>query len=562
MTEAGFSQSFRPTTPARWWTRFGVAAVLAALLALVLLRSSGQAPRVAWALAVGTLAALVPLLLFLARQALDRRVVLTLSEQGLASHQLDRLVHWHELEDVRLEQRLGHGLLGLQLQAGAVPAQRRRRFGSRRDPLAAQIRLRLLHPADQEAAFRLIGERLRALPGRHDLGDVPGVRAHRHHHDFEDRLTRLTPVPWALYLVVMLNIGVWMATVLDGIHPTSPTPQSLFRWGANSAWAVVNDGQAWRLLTAPFLHGGAVHLAFNMLGLWAAGRLLCRWYGNRQFLLVYLGSALVGSGLSLHFASQSNVSVGASGAVFGVLGAVLVSARVHRERIPSLTSRKVLSSQGLFAAYALLQGFIGKGIDNAAHVGGLLAGAALAALLVGPLHREASARQQAIGRGQAIALIGIAVLALVLSTPAPRIDHRRLFAVQATYQRLLPQMQAAEAALQHDMEATRQGQMSQAELLAALKTVHIPAYRHIGQAFASLTLPPTDPASASLNDLKTRLRLLAEVLRLQAAIAEAAPFERLELKRELAERSAELQAVSTRLKEQLTKEHSLQERAP
>ena len=561
MTEAGFSQSFRPGSPARWWTRFGVAAILAALLALVLLRSSGQAPRVAWALALGALAALLPLLPFLARQALDRRAVLTLSEEGLASHQLDRLVRWHELEDVRLEQRLGHGLLGLQLQARAEPAQRRR-LGARRDPLVARIRLRLLPPADQEAAFRLIGERLRALPGRHELGDVPGVRAHRHHHDFENRLTRLTPVPWALYGVVMLNIGVWVATVLDGIHPSSPTPQSLFRWGANSAWAVVNDGQAWRLLTAPFLHGGAVHLAFNMLGLWAAGRLLCRWYGNRQFLLVYLGSALVGSGLSLHFASQANVSVGASGAVFGVLGAVLVGARVHRERIPSLTSRHVLTSQGLFAAYALLQGFIGKGIDNAAHVGGLLAGAALAALLVGPLQQEASARQQASGRGKAIALIGVAVLALVLSTPAPRIDHRRLFAVQATYQRLLPQMQAAEAALQHDMEAARQGEMSQAELLAALKTVHLPAYRRIGQAFSSLTLPPTDPASAGLDDLKTRLRLLAEVLRLQAAIAEAAPFERMELKRRLAERSAELHAVSTRLKEQLTKEHSLQEPAP
>ena len=137
-------------------------------------------------------------------------------------------------------------------------------------------------------------------------------------------------------------------------------------------------GQYWRLLSAAFLHGGWIHLLFNSYSLFVLGGLGELVLGRTRFLATYFLSALAGSACSLWF--NPDPSVGASGAIFGLLGAALyLSWRGHHALLPQAK----LSSLGLWAAYNLSYGFTHPSIDNAAHVGGLLAGAISAVVLRG-----------------------------------------------------------------------------------------------------------------------------------------------------------------------------------
>jgi rhomboid protease GluP len=340
--------------------------------------------------------------------------------------------------------------------------------------------------------------------------------------DFEARLKQLTPVTWALYLVVGVNVAVWLANLGAGVSAFKPLPSELLAWGANSAASVVEDRQYWRLLTATFLHGGFLHLALNMLGLWEAGRQLNRLHGNFQFLLIYLASALTGSALSLHFSAQQSVSVGASGAVFGVLGALLVAVYQHRGQIPGVTSKNVMSSQGVFLAYALVQGFSKQGIDNAAHVGGLIAGCVLAWVLTEKIAAVATPARRLSTAVIGTLLSGVAVAALVVTTPTPAVHHRQLFEFQAGLTRILPAMQAAEKAFQADVKALREGKMSEAQFAEALQTRHLPGYQTVQRALAPLDVPANDKVGAGMRDVKRANSLLVELMQIQLATAGAA----------------------------------------
>lgn len=335
------------------------------------------------------------------------------------------------------------------------------------------------------------------------------------HGEFEQRLREKTPSLWALYAVVALNVGVWLLNLLDGMSPLQPITADLFRWGASSASAVVRDGEWWRLVTATVLHGGLMHLALNMYALWVAGLQVCRWFGNGPFLLIYWGSALAGSALSLHFSAQQAVSVGASGAVFGVLGALLAGVWQHRERVPKAVVTQLLTSQGLFVAISLAQGFTRPGIDNAAHIGGLLAGAAMAWLLVELVDEQASAEQRRRRQWLATGVVALAVGGLVASA-APGVDHRALFEQQTVLREVLPRLQAAESALQRDARAQQEGRLSEAQLVEAMERTHIPAYRAVGEALARLN--PAAP-SPPLDDLRGLQSGVLELMTLEVGKA-------------------------------------------
>lgn len=450
---------------------------------------------------------------YAARRASSRKPLLTLSHKGITSPMLRDPVRWSQLEDVELVQALGNAYLHLKLRNEPGKKPRRGMWGQ--NAAVRRINLSMLKTDDQFAAYAAIHARLAPLREAAGLGVAPSVKQAQEVTAFEQGLDVLTPTPWALYLVMALNIGVWVLNVVNGISPMKPTPQELFAWGANSAAAVTVDGQYWRLLTATFLHAGVLHLALNMFGLWEAGRQICRWFGNGQFLLIYLGSALAGSALSLHFSSQQSVSVGASGAVFGVLGALLAAVWKHRERIPAATSKQLMTSQGVFVAYALLQGFTKPGIDNAAHVGGLLAGAVITVLLAQQMGQAARTGGRLLRQGVAAGVAGAAVLALVLSTPAAAVNHRQLFETQATLQRLLPQMQAGEQALQQDAHELKAGKLRPEQFAERLQTAHLPAYRKLNSVLLPLELSAEHPLQPLLADLKVVQRLTEELLALQ-----------------------------------------------
>lgn len=364
--------------------------------------------------------------------------------------------------------------------------------------------------------------------------------------EFDARLHALTPTTWGLYLLMGINTGVWLLNVVLGMDALKPAPAQLWRWGANSAWSVVNDGQYWRLLTATFLHGGIFHLALNMLALWSAGRQLSRLYGNAQFLAIYLASALAGSALSLHFSAQTSVSVGASGGVFGVLGALLVALLRHRRQMPALFNKNAIASQGLFLAYALVQGFGKEGIDNAAHVGGLLAGIGVAWLLPEQIDEAVTPARRRVRQQLAFGLASLAVAVLVAATPAPRINHEKAFENQAAIKHLMPQLQAAEQRLQNDIAARKAGRLSDAQLADALEHNHIPAYRRVHQAFQALdwTVGDTTPLLA---DARRQHSLMLEALELEVRRARG-DGDMAAHERRLAALSVELKAVSQRLR--------------
>ncbi|AYQ28238.1 MULTISPECIES: rhomboid family intramembrane serine protease [unclassified Polaromonas] len=456
----------------------------------------------------------------LGRQLVGGRPALRVGPEGISAATLkNRTIAWTEVSDIESQTVQGNTSINVSL---APHVKDKWWWGSRKKRLG--ISLSSIRTKDHAEAIVAATQAFAAYGGRGFMQAMEQRTAElKAVENFDARLKQLTPVTWALYLVVCVNVAVWLANLGAGISAFKPLPSELLAWGANSAASVVEDRQYWRLLTATFLHGGFLHLALNMLGLWEAGRQLNRLHGNLQFLLIYLASALTGSALSLHYSAQQSVSVGASGAVFGVLGALLVAMYQHRGQIPGITSKNVMTSQGVFLAYALVQGFSKQGIDNAAHVGGLIAGCVLAWMLTEKIAVVATPARRLSTAAIGALLSGVAVAALVVTTPAPAVHHRQLFEFQAGLTRILPLMKATEKAFQADVKALREGKMTEEQFAQALQTQHLPGYQAVQRALAPLDVPANDKVGAGMRDVKRANSLVVEVMQIQLANARAVP---------------------------------------
>jgi membrane associated rhomboid family serine protease len=142
--------------------------------------------------------------------------------------------------------------------------------------------------------------------------------------------------------------------------------------------ADVAAGEYWRLWTVTLLHGSELHLAFNMYALYLSGRIVERWYGSLPFLVFYLVCAAAGS-IGSFVVGGDVPSVGASGAIFGLFGLLLAAGRLHHP--VDRQSRALVGQLGMLIVINLLFGAAIPGIDNAAHLGGLVAGLWLGALI-------------------------------------------------------------------------------------------------------------------------------------------------------------------------------------
>lgn len=192
-------------------------------------------------------------------------------------------------------------------------------------------------------------------------------------------------------LLVGINIAVFVLMALTGISPWTPTTQQLLKWGAN--WGPLSLGtQPWRMLTSNYVHGGIIHIFFNMWCLLNLGTLAARVFDRWTYLLIYTASGLAGSLASLWWHPMV-VGVGASGAIFGMVGALMAVLYLGRLPIPKEAVKSTMKSLLSFAAYNLLFG-LSAGIDNAAHVGGLLGGLALGAFFSSHLMEPPEQRQQ------------------------------------------------------------------------------------------------------------------------------------------------------------------------
>ncbi|TGE10525.1 rhomboid family intramembrane serine protease [Hymenobacter fodinae] len=177
-------------------------------------------------------------------------------------------------------------------------------------------------------------------------------------------------------LLLWLNVLAYVLVALAGNHALAPTGAELVRWGANFS-PLTLPGQPWRLLTSCFLHGGPAHLLMNMSSLVFLGLMTEGLTGRLRLLVVYLLSGVGGSLLSLWWHTQGVLSVGASGAIFGLYGLLLATLAGHPTSFDRSARRTVLLFVFYLMASSLAGGLEAHTTDNAAHVGGLLTGLVL-----------------------------------------------------------------------------------------------------------------------------------------------------------------------------------------
>lgn len=183
--------------------------------------------------------------------------------------------------------------------------------------------------------------------------------------------------PYITILLIVINVAVFLALSFGGMTEDA---EYMLKHGAMYVPSLVEQKQYYQLFTSMFLHFGIGHLGNNMLILFVVGQQVEEEMGNIRYLILYLSSGLCGNIISalwdIHTASYA-VSAGASGAIFGLIGALFYIAVHGRNRRGNLSVRNIL----FMILISLYYGFSSSGVDNAAHVGGLCAGFVLAVCL-------------------------------------------------------------------------------------------------------------------------------------------------------------------------------------
>lgn len=184
----------------------------------------------------------------------------------------------------------------------------------------------------------------------------------------------------ATIILVVLNVLVFLAVEFTGF---SQDTAHMLDWGAAYTPCIVEEGETYRIFTSMFLHFGIEHLINNMLVLFVLGSRLERVIGSLRFAVIYFLGGIAGNVVSLLYdlrQGEAAVSAGASGAVFAVMGGMILVVLCNKGRLEDLSMRQIL----VLAVFSLYFGFTSSGVDNAAHLGGFLAGFILAVIVYHP----------------------------------------------------------------------------------------------------------------------------------------------------------------------------------
>ena len=177
-------------------------------------------------------------------------------------------------------------------------------------------------------------------------------------------------------IITKILIGINILMYLLSLLVSDNFTESLVILGANNRGLVLN-GQIYRLITSAFLHGSLTHLIVNMYSLWIIGSQVETYIGKVKYLIIYLLSALMGSLFSIVFLENA-LSVGASGAIFGLLGCLLYFGYHYRLYLSNALTNQIVP----IIIINLFLGFVLNGVDNGAHIGGLIGGY-LSTMIVG-----------------------------------------------------------------------------------------------------------------------------------------------------------------------------------
>nr|WP_209022678.1 rhomboid family intramembrane serine protease [Rhodocyclus gracilis] len=224
---------------------------------------------------------------------------------------------------------------------------------------------------------------------------------------------RVTPA------LIAVNVLVFLAMLGSGAGLWHSPNGVQLSWGANFGPAT-QDGEWWRLASAMFLHFGLLHLLLNMWALWDSGQLVERMFGPLRFATIYLLSGVGGNLVSLVSHHGQVVSGGASGAIFGIYGALLVCLWRERASLHPQEFRWLFWGAAGFASITIVLGLIVTGIDNAAHVGGFIAGALAGLVLAQALRADEVPATAPRYTAAALGVFGVALLLSQIPPPAYR----------------------------------------------------------------------------------------------------------------------------------------------
>ena len=354
-----------------------------------------------------------------------------------------------------------------------------------------------------------------------DGAGVPSEASRIARVDFDVRALLRHPRAPVTPALVALNVAMFVVMALAGAGVLAPHGEVPIRWGSNFG-PLTTDGEWWRLFTSMFVHFGVVHLAVNMLALWDAGGLVERLYGSAHFLVVYVASGIAGALASVAWNPWVN-SAGASGAIFGVFGALLAYVLDRRNGVPPAAMRSHAIVTVLFLGYSLAYGFLGTNIDNAAHVGGLAAGFGLGFMLALPLTESRTTwRPASVGAAAVTFAAAVAIGLLFVHDTGPA--YRAELEFKAALDRAIAEgkrMDEAGETSKGAFQRFRRGEISRSELVRAIDEDAEFHDREVA-LFRAMQLDPGSPSGwtkardtlvASLELRRDGLRLAAKSIR-------------------------------------------------
>lgn len=184
-------------------------------------------------------------------------------------------------------------------------------------------------------------------------------------------------VPYLTYALILTNMVFFLVLELSG---GSTNLNTLIRFGAINSITFFRGNEYYKLITSMFLHIGGAHLLYNTFGLFIFGSRLELYMKPWQFLTTYLGAGIAGGLLSVgihHMSDQLVVAAGASGAIYGIMGALLVYSWVYRRQFDGLSTYTIL----LMLVIGIAMGAVTPGVGNLAHLGGFIGGALITYVL-------------------------------------------------------------------------------------------------------------------------------------------------------------------------------------
>jgi rhomboid protease GluP len=314
-----------------------------------------------------------------------------------------------------------------------------------------------------------------------------------------DLLRQRVPRTPMTLLLIGANLLVFLAMLAGGAGLWHSSNGIQLAWGANFGPAT-QDGQWWRLASALFLHFGAVHLALNMWALWDGGQLVERMFGSLRFTLIYFASGLAGNLLSLVAHGGQAVSGGASGAIFGIYGALLIFLWHERRSLHPQEFRWLFWGAIGFSAATIVFGLLITGIDNAAHIGGFVGGLLGGLILRRPLAVTGQVRRR--DRLLASGALALAVAALIGRIPAPAYRWSEELLVRKEISEFLREDQAIGREWQRLLRERPRSDASFDELAGRVDTAIADRYEASFEQLSHLPLDSGAPSSTTLELLR------------------------------------------------------------